>query len=136
MTQITVKRYSIPFKKQLVKEYESGVSLTKLHQKYGIGSQSTVKRWVEQYGREGLRHNLMVIQHPDEQKRTAELEAKISELNELVSQLTLDNFMYKRIIEVAEDELGYKLLEAQKKTNIKSSKKPSKPKSRRGARSK
>lgn len=128
MSQMIVKRYSIPFKKQIVKEYESGVSLTKLTQKYGIGGRQTIQRWIELYGREGVRHNLIMIQQPQERKRITELEAKIAELNGLVSELTLDNFMLNRVIEVAEDELGYEL---EKKRNTSSSKKPKKPKRKR-----
>jgi hypothetical protein len=55
MEKDVIKRYSIAFKKQVVSEYEAGSSLKSLQQRYGIGGDHTVSRWVEQYGREGLR---------------------------------------------------------------------------------
>ncbi len=41
----TCKRYSEPFKRQVVSEYEAGASLKALQRKYAIGNLSTLKRW-------------------------------------------------------------------------------------------
>lgn len=132
MSSISIKRYSIAFKKQIVKEYESGLSIYALKEKYGITGGDTITSWIRSLSREGLRHKLMVIQQPEEQQRLQELEAKITELNELISTLTLDNFMYQRMIEVAEEELGYEL---KKKESIRSPKKPKAFKKKRKGRS-
>ena len=69
MTTVIVKRYSLAFKQAVVREYEAGESLTSLSHKYGITGATTLKKWVEQFGRYGTRHKLMVIQKPEEQNR-------------------------------------------------------------------
>ena len=109
MSSITIKRYSTAFKKQVVKEYESGETIYALNGKYGINGSTTIKKWIEQFGRKGLRHKLMVIQQPEEQDRIKRLEAEVAQLKEALAQASLDNFMYQRLIEVAEQELGYEL---------------------------
>lgn len=104
--QHIVKRYSIAFKQQVVREYEAGESASKLRRRYGIGSTHAVVKWVNQYGREGVRHKLMVIQTPEEQEKVKELETRVAELEKLVAQLSLDKFMLESSLMVAEDLLG------------------------------
>ncbi|MEM7029469.1 MAG: transposase, partial [Chloroflexota bacterium] len=77
------KRYSLAFKRAIVAEYEKGASIEELRAKYGIGGSSTIQRWIEQYGRYGLREKLMVIQRPEEQNRVKEMQAKISQLEKI-----------------------------------------------------
>lgn len=126
MTEFTIRRYSLAFKKHVVAEYEAGATLTQLSQRYGINGKSTVTRWVKQHGREGLRGKLMVIQTPEEQERVKQMEERIAELEKLVAQLSLDKFMLESTLAVAEEELGH---EVKKKTLIAS---PSKPKRNQG----
>ena len=104
-----IRRYSLAFKKQIVKEYEAGASASSLRKRYGLGGTHMVVQWVEQYGREGVRHKLMVIQTPEEQGRVKELETRIAELEKLAAQLSLDKFMLECSLTVAEEELGYKV---------------------------
>ena len=107
MDKITIRRYSIAFKKQVVSEYESGRSINELNGRYGITGTTTIKNWNKQYGREGLRHKMMVIQQPEEQERVKELEEKIRQLESVIAQLTLDKFIAECALEVAEETLGY-----------------------------
>ncbi|MDX1418269.1 MAG: transposase [Candidatus Promineifilaceae bacterium] len=109
MTEFIMRRYSLAFKKHVVSEYEAGASVTQLSQRYGIKGGSTVARWVKQYGREGLRGKLMVIQKPEEQERVKQLEEQVAELEKLVAQLSLDKFMLESTLAVAEEELGYEI---------------------------
>ena len=109
MDKLTIKRYSIAFKKQVVAEYEAGRSINELNSRYGIAGSTTIKNWIKQYGREGLRHKMMVIQQPEEQERIKELEEKIRQLESVVAQLTLDKFIAECALEVAEEELGYEV---------------------------
>ena len=101
-----VKRYSTAFKQQVVREYESGSSLTALSKKYGIGGTSTVKKWVNQLGTEGVRHKLMVIQDPSEQEKSKQLKQRAEQLEKLVAQLMLDKVMLESLVSVAEERLG------------------------------
>jgi len=106
MTKTIIKKYSTAFKKQVVSEYEAGATLYELDKKYGITGRTTIKKWVQQYSRLGLRHKLMVIQHPEEQDEAKKLQEKIAQLEKAVAQLTLDKLMLESTLEVVEEELG------------------------------
>jgi len=110
MTKTIIKRYSTAFKQQIASEYEQGTGI------------SSLKRWVQEYGRQGLRHRMMVIQHPEEQDEVKKLKEKISQLEKAVADLTLDKLMLESTLEVVEKELG----ELPKKSGVqRSSSKPS-----------
>lgn len=109
MVKEIIKRYSIALKKEVVSEYESGASIYELNRRYGITGATTVKSWVEQYGREGLRHRLIMIQQPEEQERVRELEEQVQQLEALVAQLSLEKFITECALKVAEEELGYEV---------------------------
>jgi len=104
-----IKRYSVAFKQQIVHEYEGGSSATELRQKYGIGGGSTIRGWVKQYGREGTRHRLLVIQSPSEQNQVKEQKQRISQLEKVVAQLMLDKLMLETTLSVAEEQYGIEL---------------------------
>lgn len=106
MTKTIIKRYSTAFKQQVASEYEQGTGISSLKIKYGIGGNGTIERWVQEYGRQGLRHRLMVIQHPEEQDETKKLKEKIAQLEKAVADLTLDKLMLESTLEVVEKELG------------------------------
>ena len=116
-----IRRYSLAFKKQIVKEYEAGESASALKRRYGLSNTHMVVQWVGQHGREGVRHKLMVIQTPEEQDRVRELETRIAELEKLAAQLSLDKFMLECSLTVAQEELGHKV---KKKSPTPSSNKP------------
>ncbi len=105
MEKQVIKRYSIAFKKQVVHEYESGTSIQRLSSRYGV-SHTSVRKWIGQYSRAGLRHRLMHIQKPEEQDRIRELEARVAALEKALAQAHLDKVMLETIIEVAEEEEG------------------------------
>ena len=106
MEKVVIKRYSTAFKQQIVAAYENGASIAALQRKYGIGGYSTVANWIKKYGRKGLRHQLMVIQNPEEQNEVKALKEKIAQLEKVVAQLALDKFMLETKLEVVEEEMG------------------------------
>ena len=106
MEKIPLIRYSEAFKKQVVREYEGGVSASNLKEKYGIKGPSTITTWLKKYGREGSRYKLMVIQTPEEQNRVKQLEKRVQELESALAQLMLDKLMLESLVEVIEEEEG------------------------------
>ena len=122
MAEKVIKRYSMAFKKQVVQEYEDGAMIAELQRKYGLSNGPTVKRWISQYRRAGVRHTVMHIQRPEEQEQVKELQKRLAEMEKLVAQLSLDKFMLESSLAVAEEELGYTL---KKKGVTRSSVKPS-----------
>lgn len=121
MTKQVIKRYSEAFKQHVVREYEAGATVYGLRKRYGITGNGTIQKWVEQYGREGLRIQVMRIQHIDETKRVKELEARIKELESALAQVTVDKVMYQAMVEVAERDYG---LDLKKKAVARSSTRP------------
>ena len=128
MEKIPLKRYSLAFKHQIVREYEAGAQANQLSQKYGITGGSTIAGWVKRFGRYGTRYKLMVIQTPDEQHRVKELEGRIQELESALAKVTLDNFMLETIIMVADDQHG---LDLKKKVGPRFSTRPNNGQSKR-----
>ena len=106
MEKIAMKRYSEAFKQQVVSEYEGGQSVSALRRKYGITGNGTIERWVKKYGHAGLRHELIVIQRPDERKREKMLEKRVKELESAVAQLTLEKIVLEASLSEAEQLLG------------------------------
>lgn len=121
MSNKVLKTYSVAFKRHVVSEYESGTSAYELKKRYSIGGNSTVENWVRQYGREGLRHKVMHIQHVDEQNRVKALEVRVNELESALAQVTLDRLMYQAMVDVAERDYG---LDLKKKAEARSSNRP------------
>jgi len=107
--KVKLKRYSVAFKKEVVREYEGGTSETSLKQKYGIGGSTTISRWIKKYGRYGMRHELMVIQKPEEQNQIKELQKRIQELETAVAQTVVDKLMLESLVAQIEAEMGVDL---------------------------
>ena len=106
MESVSIRRYSDAFKQSIVREYEAGASISSLGRKYGITGNSTIKRWVGQFGRYGTRHNLMVIQTPEERNRITELEQRIADLEHALADAQLDRLMLSACLTVAEEQYG------------------------------
>lgn len=101
----TYKKYGLSFKHQVIREYEAGLSIYQLRQKYGIGSHSTIQRWVEKYSRAGYRTETVIIQNRDDQLKVKGMKTRISELEQVVAELVLENRMLSSIIDVASTSL-------------------------------
>ena len=106
MEKIPLIRYSEAFKKQVVREYEGGKSVSGLREKYGIKGGSTISSWVKKYGRAGSRYELMIIQKPAEQQRVKVLEKRVQELESALAQVMLDKLMLESWVEVMAEEEG------------------------------
>lgn len=100
------KRYSESFKRQVVAEYEEGATTSDLCRKYGIGSVNSVTRWVKQYGRAGLRHEVVHIQTPDEADQLRQLEQERDVLRQAVADLTVKNLLLEGQLQVYQETYG------------------------------
>ncbi len=105
--------YSEAFKRMVVQEYEQGASMTSLQRKYGIGGAGTIKRWVQQFGRQPYRTETVFIQTAEDLEHVRRLQAQVEQLQKLVAELALEN----RILRAALQEAGVEL----KKTGMPSS---------------
>lgn len=109
MAQREIKRYSLTFKKQVVREYEAGASVPSLMRKYGITGNQTIRNWVKIHSEKGSRTAMTEITDPRAQAELESLQEKVDALEQLVSQLSLDKFMLESCLKVAERELGYEV---------------------------
>jgi transposase-like protein len=105
MQKERIKRYSQALKQQVVREYESGESIYRLLQKYGISGHHTVKRWIAKYGRSGYRAEVVVIQSVEDHHEVKVMQRRIAELESALATSVLDNRMLSATLEVAGREL-------------------------------
>jgi transposase-like protein len=99
------KRYSQAFKLQVVREYETGISIYELRQRYGIGGYETIKNWIKQYSRSGIRSEKVVIQTVEDQLEVKAMKARIAELEKALADAVIDNRMLNTTLEVASERL-------------------------------
>ena len=105
MKKEPIKRYSQAFKQQVVREYEAGASAPSLAHRYGIGSHTTIKKWVKHYGRSGFRTETVVIQTVEDQVEVKEMKARIAALESALAESVLENRMLAATLTVASTAL-------------------------------
>jgi len=117
MTKKTIKRYSEAFKRQVVAEYETGISISDLQKKYGITGGMTIPNWVKKYAKQGFRHELVRIQTAEEVNRVKELEQQVQELEQTLGKVVLEKLKLESILEELEERYGVEV----KKNAVRSS---------------
>lgn len=101
-----IKRYSEAFSRQVVAEYEAGESILSLQQRYGIRGATTIPRWVQKYGREGLRHEVVHIQTTEEANRVQALEKQVKELEQALGKISLEKIVLESMLEEYQGTFG------------------------------
>jgi len=94
-----IRRYSEAFKREVVAEYEAGVSVSSLQKKYGINGMQTIQGWVKKYGLQGLRTEVVRIQRAEEADRVRELEKRVKELEQALGKVTLEKLKLESLLE-------------------------------------
>jgi transposase len=101
-----IRRYSQAFKREVVTEYEAGVSVSSLQKRYGINGTQTIQRWVKKYGQQGLRTEVVRIQRAEEADRVRELEKRVKELEQALGRVTLEKLKLESILEELHETEG------------------------------
>ena len=98
--------YNESFRKERVKEYESGkYTVLELARLYGIAYQ-TIYLWIYRYSAYNKR-NLKIVEHKDSAtERVTQLQGRIKELERIVGQKQIHIDFLEKLIELAESELG------------------------------
>jgi transposase-like protein len=88
MEPSTQVRYSEAFKRQVVRELESGRfgSIQEARTHYGIGGGSTVRRWLERMGRNDLMPKVVRVERPEEASQIVELKKQVRQLQQALGQ--------------------------------------------------
>src|ERR1044072_2736175 len=100
------RKYSVAFKRQIVREYESG-SLNKdqMKAKYNIGGNSRILEWCRQYGKLAYpKSNALGRPMKDPQKQ------RIKELEKALEMANLKVRAYEKLIEITERNEGIEIL--------------------------
>jgi len=100
------RKYSVAFKRQIVREYESG-SLNKdqLKAKYNIGGNSRILEWCRQYGKLVYPKSISLgrpMKDPQKQR--------IKELEKALEMANLKVRAYEKLIEITERNEGIEIL--------------------------
>lgn len=101
------RRYSQEFKKQLVKEFESGkFSVLQLEKLHSISNVSIYK-WIYQYSNFNEKDYRIIEMKKSSSKKVKDLEKKIKELERKVGQKQIMIDYLETMMEVAKDELDF-----------------------------
>jgi len=99
------KRYSIDFKKQIVKEFESGkFSVLQLEKLHGI-SNASIYKWIYQYSNYNEKDYRVIEMKKSSIKKVKDLEAKVKELERIVGSKQIMIDYLEKMMEIAKEEL-------------------------------
>lgn len=96
-----MRRYSLSFKQQVVRELEEGgASKESIRKKYGIKGGSTLHKWIRKFGKDHLINQVIRIETMEEKDRIKYLEEEIKKLKLALA----DSLLAERSLEVVIDE--------------------------------
>ena len=96
-----MRRYSISFQKQVIRELEeTGATIDLIRKRYDIRGCETIQRWVRKFGKNHLINQVIRIETMEEKDRIKELETEIKKLKLALA----DSLLAQRSLEVVIDE--------------------------------
>lgn len=96
--------YSIEFKQQLVKDYESGkFSVLELEKLYGVSNPS-IYNWIYKFSNFNEKGYRIVEHKESSSKKLRELELRIKELEGVIGRKQISIDYLEKMIEIAKDE--------------------------------
>ncbi|EMF83732.1 transposase [Leptospira weilii serovar Topaz str. LT2116] len=103
---ITIKRYSEAFKRKVINEIENGkYNQNQAMKNYGIQDSVTIRGWIKKYGKNHLIGKIVRVETENELNRLKEAEKRIRELEKALSNVTIENVLYKSLVKVTERDL-------------------------------
>ena len=120
MSQSILIRYSSSFKRQVVSEIESGRfdNINQAQRHYGITGCGTVRRWLEQFGRNHLCPKVIRVEKPNEKNQIRELKKQVRQLKEALGQTQAEKVIGDAFLEIACEDMGVDVEEFKKKVDI------------------
>jgi transposase len=95
-----MRRYSLSFKQQVIREVEEGKSKESIRKKYGIKGGSTLQNWIRKFGKNHLLNQVIRIETMEEKDSIKYLEAEIKKLKLALA----DSLLAQRSLEVVIEE--------------------------------
>ena len=123
MSQSILIRYSSSFKRQVVSEIESGRfdNINQAQRHYGITGCGTVRRWLDQFGRNHLCPKVVRVEKPDEKDQIRELRKQVRQLKEALGQTQAEKVIGDAFLEIACENMGVEVDAFKKKVDTKRS---------------
>ena len=104
------KRYSQAFKQQVVNEIESGIlTIDQAQKRYGIGSNSTIRNWLKQLGKNHLIAQQVRIETPDEVNQLKQLASDKQQLESALAHAHLKIAALESQLSEAEKQFGIEI---------------------------
>ena len=100
----TIYRYSIGFKRMVVKEVEDGLNIEFVRKKYGIGGAYTVQKWIKLFGKTALLNKMIKIETMEERDRLKQLEEENKRLKMALADAFLAKDCLEEVIKMANEE--------------------------------
>lgn len=101
--------FSVPFKKQKVKELlNKQTTIREISDLYGV-SRSAVYKWLYKYSPHHERGTIQVVQMESEAAKTKLLQSRLKESEAMIGRQQLKIDYLEQLIELASKELGYDL---------------------------
>ena len=98
------RRYSISFKRQVVRELEqSGISKNAIRQKYKLGC-ATLHNWIRKFGKDHLINQIIRIETMEEKNAIKQLQQEIKKLKLALADSLLAQRSLEKVIEEADKE--------------------------------
>jgi transposase-like protein len=115
MTVRQCVRYSTAFKREVIGSIESGRfgSLTEAARHFGIRGNTTLRRWLVQFGKNRLVPKVVRVQNPEEQSELAALRAEVKQLKEALGDAYAEKLLGNAYFDLlckkyGEDPLAFK----------------------------
>jgi transposase-like protein len=113
-------RYSTAFKREVIGAIESGRfgSLTDAARHFGIGGNTTLRRWLVQFGKNHLVPKVVLVQKPEEQSELAALRAEVRQLKEALGDAYAEKLLNNAFFEDLCKKYGEDPVAFKKKTDL------------------
>jgi len=110
-------RYSEAFKREVVRELESGdLSFAAIQRKYGIRGQGRLRCWLGKYGN-GSRGKVIRVEKPEESNELQRLKDRVRRLESALADANIDLALERAYVRIACERAGIGDVEAFKKKN-------------------
>ena len=123
MQERIIRRYSVCFKQQVIRELEQGrfscIEQARFH--YEIGGSDTIQNWLRRYGRNDLQAKVVRVEKPNEADRIRQLKRQVLELERALGQTQAQNVLNAEHLKLACEQLGLEVEAFKKKCDGKRS---------------
>jgi transposase len=103
------RTFSETFKRNKVREIESGLSrVSEVSKQYGV-SDTAIYCWIRKFGVEKDSKDRLIIETMSDTKALQQMKARLAELERLVGQKQIEVEFYKKMIDLAQDHYGIEI---------------------------